>query len=140
MNIRGYHVTLFKLLVDTANLGIVAHVFQTLELLLPTFVYAGEDLSVRNQNLEGLLDDVLAKNQLSRTAELPQWSDLLQLSRQNIVFNDGFPPPGEVATRFFPTKRVSATLLELAPNLPFVGTCFFSKNVSSQFNPKLFSF
>lgn len=65
----------------TANLATVVHVIQTLGFFLPTFVYEGEDLSVRNQNLEGLLDDVLAKNQLSRTAELLQWSDLLQLSR-----------------------------------------------------------
>ena len=73
-----------SLCLNFANLVIVVHVFQTFEFLLPTFVYAGEDLSVRNQNLEGLLDDVLAKNQLSRTAELPQWSDLLQLSRKHV--------------------------------------------------------
>ena len=75
---RGIHTTLS---LHTANLGTVVHVIQTLGSFLPTFVYEGEDLSVRNQNLEGLLDDVLAKNQLSRTAELLQWSDLLQLSR-----------------------------------------------------------
>ena len=77
---RGLHATL-SLLLYTANLGIVVHVIQTLGSFLPTFVYAGEDLSVRNQNLEALLDDVLAKNHLGRTTELPQWSDLLQLSR-----------------------------------------------------------
>lgn len=82
--IRGIHTTLS---LHTANLAIVVHVFQTLGFFLPTFVYAGEDLSVRNQNLEGLLDDVLAKNQLSRTTELPQWSDLLQLCRQNMFFS-----------------------------------------------------
>ena len=97
---RGIHATL-SLLLYAANLDIVVHVFQTLGFFLPTFVYTGEDLSVRNQNLEGLLDDVLAKNHLGRTTELPQWSDLLQLSRQTFFCNDGISATGEVATCFF---------------------------------------
>lgn len=99
----------------TANLGIVVHVIQTLGFFLPTYVYAGEDLSVRNQNLEGLLDDVLAKNQLGRTTELPQWSDLLQLSRQTFFCNDDFSATGEVATCFF-------TFFQNKDGRHFVGT------------------
>ena len=129
---------IMSLCLNFANLVIVVHVFQTFEFLLPTFVYAGEDLSVRNQNLEGLLDDVLAKNQLSRTAELPQWSDLLQLSRKHVWKMTAFHQLVKFCNMFFSKKGFPPLWWNSPRIFLLLELVFFSKNVSSQFNPKLF--